>query len=41
VDAFRHDGAGNLVREPILSVGHAVYANHNGGQLQFGPDGYL
>ena len=27
------------VRDPILSVGHAAFANHNGGQLQFGPDG--
>jgi hypothetical protein len=40
VDAFRHDG-GALVREPLLSVGHATNANHNGGQLEFGPDGNL
>jgi hypothetical protein len=40
VDAFRHE-AGALVREPVLTVGHAVNANHNGGQLQFGPDGNL
>jgi Glucose / Sorbosone dehydrogenase len=40
VDAFRHDG-GALVREPILSVGHAANPNHNGGQLQLGPDGHL
>jgi hypothetical protein len=40
VDAFHHEGGG-LVREPILSVGHSVNANHNGGQLEFGPDGYL
>jgi len=40
VDAFRHDG-GALVREPLLSVGHATNANHNGGQLEFGPDGSL
>ncbi len=40
VDAF-HQSGGALVREPILTVGHAANANHNGGQLQFGPDGYL
>lgn len=40
VDAFRH-AAGVLVREPILSIGHADNPNHNGGQLQIGPDGYL
>jgi hypothetical protein len=40
VDAFRHDGAA-LVREPLFSVGHATNANHNGGQLEFGPDGNL
>lgn len=40
VDAFRHDG-GTLVREPILTIGHAAMPNHNGGQLQLGPDGYL
>jgi hypothetical protein len=40
VDAFRHVG-GALVREPLFSVGHATNANHNGGQLEFGPDGNL
>lgn len=40
VDAFGHDG-GDLVREPLLTVGHSLNANHNGGQLQFGPDGNL
>jgi Glucose / Sorbosone dehydrogenase len=40
MDAFRHDG-GELVREPRLTVGHALNPNHNGGQLQFGPDGNL
>ncbi len=40
VDAFRHDGA-TLVREPLFSVAHSINANHNGGQLEFGPDGFL
>jgi hypothetical protein len=40
VDAFHHEG-GALVREPLFSVGHATNANHNGGQLEFGPDGNL
>jgi hypothetical protein len=43
LDSFRPDPAvpGALVREPILSVGHAAQPNHNGGQIQFGPDGKL
>lgn len=40
VDAFHHEGSA-LVREPLFSVGHATNANHNGGQLEFGPDGNL
>ena len=28
-------------RQPILTIAHSDAANHNGGQLQFGPDGYL
>ncbi|HEX8689750.1 MAG TPA: PQQ-dependent sugar dehydrogenase [Solirubrobacterales bacterium] len=43
LDAFRPSpaGGGALLREPILTIGHADEANHNGGQLQFGPDGHL
>jgi hypothetical protein len=40
VDSFRPGpgGGGELVREPILGLD---LPNHHGGQLQFGPDGYL
>jgi hypothetical protein len=43
VDAFRPDPGGGAapLREPILTVPHSTSANHNGGQLQLGPDGYL
>lgn len=42
IDSFRPDpGGGAPIREPILSVAHAANPNHNGGQLQFGPDGHL
>ena len=42
LDSFRpNPGGGAAIREPILSVGHSQEANHNGGQLQFGPDGHL
>jgi len=40
VDAF-HFASGALVREPLFSVEHSINANHNGGQLEIGPDGYL
>ena len=42
VDSFRPGSApATPIREPILSIGHAANPNHNGGQLQFGPDGNL
>jgi len=34
-------GAGAVARSPILSFAHSAEPNHNGGQLQFGPDGRL
>jgi Glucose / Sorbosone dehydrogenase len=40
VDSFRPGGSG-LIREPVIAIGHADFANHNGGQLQLGPDGRL
>jgi hypothetical protein len=36
-----HDSADISTLRPLLSIAHPVKANHNGGQLQFGPDGYL
>lgn len=42
VDAFRpNPGGGAPLRERIATIGHSADDNHNGGQLQFGPDGYL
>jgi hypothetical protein len=41
VDAFTADESGRVTRMPIISVPHSQAGNHNGGQLQFGPDGYL
>ena len=36
VDEFVDSGAASLVM-----IDHTQFANHNGGQLQFGPDGHL
>jgi hypothetical protein len=42
LDSLRLDPSGGApIREPILTIGHSQEANHNGGQLQFGPDGHL
>jgi hypothetical protein len=41
IDAFRPGPGGETIREPILSLDHSLRPNHNGGQLQFGPDRHL
>jgi glucose/arabinose dehydrogenase len=43
LDFFEADPGGDpaLVREPVLMIPHPVRKNHYGGQLQWGPDGYL
>jgi glucose/arabinose dehydrogenase len=35
------NGASLATRRPVLTIDHPTFSNHNGGQLQFGPDGYL
>ena len=35
------DSAAESTRRPLLTISHSEFPNHNGGQLQFGPDGYL
>ena len=42
IDEFRAStGSASLAtRRPLLTIDHPI-PNHNGGQLQFGPDGYL
>jgi glucose/arabinose dehydrogenase len=46
VDEFRRSATDAEVADPatrrtLLTVEHSAYANHNGGQLAFGPDGAL
>jgi glucose/arabinose dehydrogenase len=44
VDEFRRSGpttADPASRRTVIQFSHPDFSNHNGGQLQFGPDGYL
>jgi hypothetical protein len=41
VDALVAADDATVTRTPIISIGHGELPQHNGGQIQFGPDGYL
>ena len=45
VSGFRADPRAAVVSAAtetvVMDIGHRQFANHNGGQLAFGPDGYL
>ena len=44
LDEFETDEAGDAIpssRRPVMTIDHSIGKQHYGGQLQFGPDGYL